>query len=91
MKKEIAEHVARCATCQMVKIEHQKPGGTLQPLDIPVWKWEHVSMDFVTGLSKTRRKNDTVWVIVDQLRKSAHFLAYEGESSLTTAGGVVRV
>ena len=74
MKKEITEHVARCATCQMVKIEHQKPGGTLQPLDIPVWKWEHVSMDFVTGLPMTRRKNDTVWVIVDRFTKSTHFL-----------------
>ena len=47
MKKEIAELVAKCITCQMVKIEHQKPGGLLQPLDIPVWKWEQVSMDFV--------------------------------------------
>ena len=74
MKKEIAKHVARCATCQTVKIEHQKPRGTLQSLDIPVWKWEHVSMDFVTGLPKTRRKNETVWVIVDQLTKSTHFL-----------------
>ena len=74
MKREIAEYVANCATCQMVKIEHQRPGGTLQPLDIPVWKWEHITMDFVTGLPKTQRKNDTVWVIVDRLTKSAHFL-----------------
>ena len=58
----------------MVKIEHQKPGGLLQPLDIPVWKWEQVSMDFVTGLPRSRRKNDSVWVIVDRLTKSAHFL-----------------
>ena len=46
----------------------------MQPLDIPVWKWEHVSLDFVIGLPKTRRKNNTVWVIVDRLTKSAHFL-----------------
>ena len=69
MKKEIVEHVANYATCQMVKIEHQKSRGTLQPLDIPVWKWEHVSIDFVTGLPKTRRKNDTVWEIIDRLTK----------------------
>ena len=58
----------------MVRIEHQKPRGTLQPLDIPAWKWKHVSMDFVIGLPKTRKKNDTIWVIVDRLMKSAHFL-----------------
>ena len=74
MKREIAEYVAKCATCQMVKVEHQRPGGTLQPQDIPIWKWEHATMDFVTGLPKTRRKNDAVWVIVDRLIKSAHFL-----------------
>ena len=74
MKREIAEYVAKCATCQMVKVEHQIPRGTLQPLDILVWKWEHVTMDFVMGLPKTKRKNDSVWVIVDQLTKSVHFL-----------------
>lgn len=74
MKKSIAEFVARCTTCQMVKIEHQRPGGELQPLDIPVWKWEHVTMDFVTCLPRTQKKNDAVWVIVDRLTKSAHFL-----------------
>ena len=74
MKMEIAEHVAKCTTCQMVKIEHQKPGGLLQPLDIPIWKWEQVSMDFVIGLPTSRRKNDSVWVIIDRLTKSAHFL-----------------
>ena len=58
----------------MIKVEHQKPDGTLQPLDIPVWKWEHVTIDFMTGFPKTRRKNDTMWVIMDRLTKSAHFL-----------------
>ena len=74
MKREIAEHVARCVTFQMVNIEHQKPRRTLQPLDILVWKWEYVTMDFMTGLPKTKRKNDAVWVIVDRLTKSVHFL-----------------
>ena len=61
MKRDVASHVAKCMTCQLVKAEHQKLGGTLQPLDIPVWKWEYISMDFVTILPCTRRKNDTIW------------------------------
>ena len=73
MKREVADYVVRCATFQLVKVEHQRPGGTLQPLDIPEWKWEHISMDFVTGLPCTMRKNNTVWVIVDRLTKSTHF------------------
>ena len=83
MKREIAEYVAKCATCQMVKAEHQRPGGTLQPLDIPVWKLEHATMDFVTGLPKTRRKNDAVWVIVDRLTKFVHFLPMRANLPLT--------
>ena len=75
MKRDVTNHVAKCMICQLVKAEHQKLGGTLQPLDIPVWKWEHISMDFVIGLTCFRRKNDTKWVIVDRLTKSTHFLA----------------
>lgn len=57
-----------------VKIEHERPYGELQPLDIPVWKWEHITMDFVTRLPKTPKGLDTIWVIVDRLTKTAHFL-----------------
>ena len=60
MKREVADYVARCVTCQLVKVEHQRPGGTLQSLSIPEWKWEQITMDFVIGLPRTRRKNDTV-------------------------------
>ena len=74
MKREIAQFVAQCLVCQQVKAEHQRPAGLLQPLDIPVWKWEHITMDFVTGLPKTPSKNDAAWVIVDRLTKSVHFL-----------------
>ena len=74
MKKEIARYVSKCLICQQVKIEHQKPGGLLQPLPIPEWKWENIAMDFVTGLPRTRNQVDIVWVIVDRLTKSAHFL-----------------
>ncbi|GAU47914.1 hypothetical protein TSUD_404670, partial [Trifolium subterraneum] len=75
MKTEIAEFVSRCIVCQQVKIEHQKPAGPLQPLDIPEWKWEHITMDFVTGLPRNQKGEDSIWVIVDRLTKSAHFIA----------------
>ncbi|XP_055826339.1 uncharacterized protein LOC129894704 [Solanum dulcamara] len=57
-----------------VKIEHQKPAGLLQQMEIPAWKWERINMDFVTGLPCTLRRYDSIWVIVDRLTKSAHFL-----------------
>ena len=50
MKRDVVEYVARCLTCQQVKAKHQRPGGMLQPLDIPEWKWEEVMMDFASGL-----------------------------------------
>ena len=74
MKRDIAQYVAQCLVCQQVKAEHQQPAGSLQPLAIPEWKWEHLTMDFVTGLPRTLGGNNAIWVIVDQLTKSAHFL-----------------
>ena len=74
MKKDIADFVAKCFTCQQVKIEHQAPAGKLQSLPISEWKWERITMDFVIGLPKTTKKNDAIWVVVDRLTKSAHFL-----------------
>nr|GFA57439.1 hypothetical protein [Tanacetum cinerariifolium] len=53
-----------------VKIEHQRASGLLQSLNIPVWKWEEISMDFVTGLPRTQRRHDAIWVVVDRLTKS---------------------
>lgn len=75
MKREVAKYVSRCLTCQQVKIEHQRPAGELQPLPIPEWKWEDIAMDFVVGLPRTQKGNNAIWVIVDRLTKSAHFLA----------------
>jgi len=75
MKRDVAQFVSTCLTCQKVKVEHQRPGGNLQPLEIPVWKWDNISMDFVTHLPQTFRGHDTIWVIVDRFTKSAHFLA----------------
>jgi ribonuclease HI len=74
MREDIAEYVARCDTCQRVKAEHQRPTGLLQPLEIPTWKWGDISMDFIVGLPRTQKGNDSIWVIVDRLTKVAHFL-----------------
>ena len=74
MKKDISEYVAKCLTCQQVKAEHQVPSGLLNPLPIPQWKWDNITMDFVSGIPLTQKKHDAIWVIVDRLTKSAHFL-----------------
>jgi hypothetical protein len=65
MREDIAEYVARCNTCQRVKEEHQRPAGLLQPLEIPMWKWDDISMDFIVVLSCTQKGNNSIWVIVD--------------------------
>jgi hypothetical protein len=74
MKREIARYVAECDTCQRIKASHLRVAGQLQPLLIPSWKWEDVSMDFVVGLPTTSQHHDSIWVIVDRLTKSAHFI-----------------
>jgi hypothetical protein len=60
MKIKIAKYVARCDTCRRVKVEHLKSAGMLQPLPIPSWKWEDISMDFITGLPNTSRGFDSI-------------------------------
>ena len=65
-----------------MKAEHQKPAGKIQLLPIPVWKWEKITMDFVTGLPRTQRQHDAIWVIVDRLTNFAHFLPINVEDSL---------
>nr|GFC11629.1 hypothetical protein [Tanacetum cinerariifolium] len=79
----VATFVSRCFICQQVKIEHQRVSGLLQPLDIPVWKWDEISMDFVTGLPRTQRRHDAIWVVVDRLTKSAHFLPIHKDYSVS--------
>ncbi|GJY35375.1 putative reverse transcriptase domain-containing protein, partial [Tanacetum coccineum] len=74
MKANIATYISKCLTCAKVKAEHQKPFGLLVQPEIPEWKWEKITMDFVTKLPKTTNGYDTIWVIVDRLTKSAHFL-----------------
>nr|GFD03435.1 retrotransposable element Tf2 [Tanacetum cinerariifolium] len=83
MKGDVATFVARCLICQHVKIEHQRASGLLQQLDIPVWKWDEISMDFVTGLPPTQRRHDAIWGVVDRLTKSAHFLPIRKDYSVS--------
>ena len=82
MKHDIAKFVEQCLIYQQVKIEPQRPSGLLKPLVIPEWKWEHISMDFVVGLSRSQQGNDAIWVVVDRLTKSAHFLPIRQTHSL---------
>ncbi|GKF82313.1 putative reverse transcriptase domain-containing protein, partial [Tanacetum coccineum] len=90
MKAEIATYVNKCLTCAKVKIEYQKPSGLLVQPEIPQWKWENITMDFVTKLPRTTGLNcresaagqDTIWVIVDRLTKSAHFLPMREDGTL---------
>ncbi|KAK9105324.1 hypothetical protein Scep_022168 [Stephania cephalantha] len=74
IKADVGAYVRGCEVCQQVKAEHRRPGGLLQPMPIPQWKWEHITMDFVCGLPQILRKHDAIWVIMDRLTKSAHFL-----------------
>jgi hypothetical protein len=74
MKWEIAKYVSECDTCQRVKANHLRPARSLQLLSIPEWKWENICMDFIVGLPRTLRGYNSIWVIVDRLTKSAHFI-----------------
>ncbi|GJY87755.1 putative reverse transcriptase domain-containing protein [Tanacetum coccineum] len=82
MKAEIATYVRKCMTCAKVKAEYQKPSGLLVQPKIPEWKWENITMDFVTKLPKTASGQDMIWVIVDRLTKSAHFLPAKENDSM---------
>nr|GEY58935.1 putative reverse transcriptase domain-containing protein [Tanacetum cinerariifolium] len=83
MKRDVATFVSKFLIYQQVKIEHQRASGLLQQLDIPVWKWDEISMDFVTGLPQTQRRHDAIWVVVDRLTKSAHFLPIRKDYSVS--------
>ncbi|KAA0051054.1 pol protein [Cucumis melo var. makuwa] len=83
MKREVADFVSRCLVCQQVKAPRQCLAGLLQPLSVSGWKWESVSMDFITGLPKTLKGYTVIWVVVDRLTKSAHFVP--GKSTYTAS------
>ncbi|KAG8474895.1 hypothetical protein CXB51_031561 [Gossypium anomalum] len=82
MKRDISEFVSKCLVCQQVKAEHQVPSGLLQPIMVPEWKWDRITMDFVSGLPLTPGKKNSIWVIVDRLTKSAHFIPVRTDYSL---------
>ena len=88
MKQQVGDCVRQCLTCQQVKAEHQRPARLLQPLEVAEWKWEHVTMNFVTHLPQTLRGHDAMWVIVDRLTKSAHFLVVQ---MTFTSRGILQV
>ncbi|GJY85641.1 putative reverse transcriptase domain-containing protein [Tanacetum coccineum] len=84
IKAIIAEYVCKCLTCFRVKAGCQKPFGLLIQTEIPTWKWERIMMDFVTKLPKTSNRHDAIWVIVDRLTKSTHFIPIKATDSMET-------
>jgi hypothetical protein len=72
--REIYEYIVKCMECQKVKAEHRNPVGLLQPLPIPEWKWEVVTMDFITKFPRTRKQHDVIMVVVGKLTKASHFI-----------------
>lgn len=74
MKKDVVKFVYSCLVCQNMKIEHHKSYGLMQPLSISEWKWDSLSMDFMLGFPRIVKGYDLIWVIVDILAKSAHFI-----------------
>ncbi|GKG12722.1 putative reverse transcriptase domain-containing protein, partial [Tanacetum coccineum] len=81
IKRDIATYVSKCLTCSKVKAEHQRPSGLLQQPEIREWKLDKITMDFITKLPRSKNRHDTIWVIVDKLTKSAHFLAIREDYS----------
>ncbi|GJU15854.1 reverse transcriptase domain-containing protein [Tanacetum coccineum] len=84
MKAIIVEYVGKCLIYSRVKAECQKSSGLLVQLKIPMWKWERITMDFITKLPKTSNGHNTIWVIVDCLTKSAHFIPTRETDSMET-------
>ena len=82
MKRDVTDYMSKCLKCQQVKVEHQVLIGLLNPLPIPQWKWDNITMDFVSGFPLTQQKHGSVWVIVDRLAKSAHFILVRMDSSM---------
>ncbi|GKA76043.1 putative reverse transcriptase domain-containing protein [Tanacetum coccineum] len=91
MKRDIATYVSECLTCAKVKAEHQRPSGLLQQPEIPEWKWENITMDFIIKLPRTRSGHDAIWVVVDRFTKSTHFLAIRSITEDYSTGEIARL
>nr|GEV13927.1 RNA-directed DNA polymerase, eukaryota [Tanacetum cinerariifolium] len=82
MKRDIATYVSKCLTCSKGKAEHRRPSSLLQQPEIPEWKWDNITIDFITKLPRTKSGHDTIWIIVNKLTKSAPFLAIREDYSM---------
>lgn len=74
LRKYVAKYLTKCLECQLVKAEHQHLASLVQPLPIPKWKCEIITLDLITSLPRTRKQHDSIMVVVDKLRKTAHFI-----------------
>jgi hypothetical protein len=88
MKREAARYVSECDTCWKAKAYYMKPGRLLQPLSISEWKWDDISMDFIVGLPLTTSMFDLIWVIMDRLFKSAHFIPVHTNYNVQKYAGI---
>ena len=88
LEKDIPEFVAKCPNCQQVKYEHQNPGGLLQELKVPTWKWEDINVHFVVGLPLTQKKYDSIWVVGDRFTMSTHFIPIKSTYSAKDYEGI---
>jgi hypothetical protein len=88
MKRNVVHFVAKCLECQQVKVNHHHPAGLLTPHDVPMSKWEFISMDFVVGLLLTSHRQNAILVIVDKLTKSAHFILVRDTYNVTDVSRV---
>jgi hypothetical protein len=74
MKKEVANYIAMFLECQKMKTKHRHPSRLLHPFLILEWKWEVVTINFITNLPRTVKQCDSIMVAVDKLTKEAHFI-----------------
>lgn len=74
LKNNVVDFVYFCLTCQKSKIEHQESSGLMQPLSIHEWKWDSIYVYFMVGLPKITKGSDSIWIIVDRVTKSTHFI-----------------
>ena len=88
MKRDIADFVARCLECQRVKAEHQHPAGLLQPHSISEWKWDIISIYFITGFPISVHRHDAIMVVVDYFTKVAHFILVRSSYNAATVAKI---
>jgi hypothetical protein len=88
MKKEVADFIARYLECQKVKVDHRHPASLLQPFPIPEWKWEVITMDFISKFPRTYKKHDSIMVVVENLTKATHFIPIKSVNKETNIADI---